>query len=68
LIHILNLKIVWEHDMKIECVISTDGAKIAYSFTDSDNNKEGLLLMHGSGQRKEIWEQFGWIEALNTNM
>ena len=53
--------------MKTEYVISKDGAKIAYSVTRSDNNKEALLLMHGSGQRKEIWEQYAWVDSLKKD-
>ncbi len=52
--------------MKTEYIISKDGAEISYSVT-GNCNKEALLLMHGSGQRKEVWEQFGWIEALKKD-
>ncbi len=39
---------------------SLDGAKIAYSITGQG---APLLLVHGSGHSKELWQALGWIEA-----
>jgi pimeloyl-ACP methyl ester carboxylesterase len=43
---------------------SIDGAKIAYKkFGQGDL----LLLVHGMGSNKEMWEENGWIESFKSN-
>lgn len=41
--------------------IAADGAKIAY-FVEGEG--EPVLCMHGSGEDKGIWEQYGWLQEL----
>lgn len=41
-------------------VRSIDGAKIAYSITGQG---APLLLVHGSGHSKALWQTLGWIDA-----
>lgn len=40
---------------------SSDGAKIVF---DVEGNGELLVLLHGAGGDRQIWEKCGWIEAL----
>lgn len=40
---------------------SSDGAKIVF---DVEGNGELLVLLHGAGGERKIWEKYGWIEEL----
>ncbi|MDF2589090.1 MAG: hypothetical protein K0S41_2931 [Anaerocolumna sp.] len=41
--------------------IIIDGTQIAYTVCGSG---DPIILIHGAGRNKEIWEKFGWVEAL----
>jgi pimeloyl-ACP methyl ester carboxylesterase len=43
--------------------LSSDGAKIAYHITGQG---KPLLLVHGSGHSKELWQTLGWMDAFQT--
>ncbi|BBF43702.1 putative hydrolase/acyltransferase [Lachnospiraceae bacterium KM106-2] len=47
--------------METKYVRKEDGSKISYSVCGQG---EALLLLHGSGRSKEIWEQYGWVSDL----
>lgn len=47
--------------MELKYTTSKDGAKIAYSIS---GNGPALVLAHGMGAKKEIWQEYGWIKIL----
>ncbi len=50
--------------MDTKYIISSDGARIAYHVT---GHGAPLLLVHGSGHSKELWQALGWIEAFKNH-
>ncbi|MDF2512232.1 MAG: hypothetical protein K0S04_2098 [Herbinix sp.] len=50
--------------MDTNYIISTDGAKIAYHITGQGFP---LLLVHGSGHSKELWQNLGWIDSFQNH-
>lgn len=50
--------------MDTKYIISSDGARIAYHVT---GHGAPLLLVHGSGQSKELWQTLGWVDAFKNH-
>ena len=50
--------------METKYTFSSDGAKIAYSIS---GHGDPLLLVHGSGHSKELWQTLGWMDAFQNH-
>jgi len=50
--------------MNTKYIKSADGANIAYTVSGQG---DALILLHGAGRTKEVWQEYGWIDEFKNH-